>query len=275
MPTPQSILLKRECVPHFVNKTTRAYVLSSYRTLHRDLNQLPDSFIRAHLKKLAQDGFARFKYVSQAEKILALVDFAEANECKWVSGARSGNHKDISQLLRVAVSTYGVKNSSLQRVLFTPLPFKHSRKSLNFILNNVTIPRERNFEDHRKTFERIRKQKLDEIDHSYWKLIKLLQSNGIKTGKRDRKLLFNPEDTGTRTLTVLGQPLSMRRQENILKELYDRMLRDAPRPIHPKMYEHLKSQTKNISLGRKLRRRYSELVSECFTIDQEGKLVKD
>lgn len=274
MPTPQSILLKRQYVPHFVNNVTRSQVLSSYRTLHRDLNKLPDRFIRTHLKKLAQDGFARFKYVSQSEKILGLIDFVEANECKWATGARLGNHKDMSELLRLAISTYGVKNSSLRRILLNPISPQHDHKSLNFILNNASIPRERNFEDHRRTFERIRKLKLDQIDESYWKLIKLLQLNGIKTGKRDRKLLFNPEDTGTRTLTVLGQPLSPRRQENILKGLYDRMLRDAPRPIHPDMYNHLKFQTKNMSLSRKLRRRYSELVSECFTIDQEGKLIK-
>lgn len=274
MPPPQSILMMRENIPHYINFATRGPVLACYKHLHRDLNKLPDPFIRSHLKSLAQDWFARFKFVTDPSKVLALIEFSEVHELKWATAAKMGNHKDLAKLLKLAVSTYGVKNSSISRILFSQTPNIIDRKSLYYKLNSNVIPPERSLEDHQQTFDSIKKRHIGEIEHSYWKLVKLLHTNGINTGKRQRKLLFHPEDIGVRTLTVLGQPLSKSRQANILKSLYDRFLRDAPRPIHPKMYEHIVSQSTNMELTRKLRRRFSELVSDCFTTNEEGKIIR-
>lgn len=270
---PQSLLLAAENVPHFVNQNTRARVLNCYRAFHQELSLLKDGFAKAHLRLLVQHSFSRFKFIASDNKIDALVDYAESHELAWLQHANAGSHKDLYRVLQIAYTNYGVKESPLKQILQNYKPIC-DHKEPAYRLNNIGTPRERTFTEYRRIEKETRAKQFTDIKSRYWQLVKLLLKSSVTLEKPKRKIVIKLEDLDSSLLTVLGTPISLARQANVLKRLYARFLRDSSRPQHPLALTQLEYQIGNKALDRKTRRRLKELSRTLYSVDRQGNIIQ-
>lgn len=270
---PQSLLLAAENVPHFVNRRTRSRVLNCYRAFHRELSRLKDGFAKEHLRLLAQHSFSRFKFIANDNKIDALVSYAESHELAWLQQANAGSHKDLYRVLQIAYTNYGVKETPLKQVLQTYKPLC-DHKEPAYRLNNIRTPSERTFAEYRAMEKDTRAKRFVDIKSRYWQLVKLLLKSSVTLEKPKRKLVIKLDDLDSSLLTVLGTPISLARQANVLKRLYARFLRDSPKPQHPLALTQLESQIGNKTLDRKTRRRLKELSRTFYSVDRQGNIIQ-
>jgi len=268
---PQSLLLAAENIPHYINKTTRKRVLRSYQELQRNIGKLADPFARDQLRLLAQHSFAGYKFVSDTNRINALLDYAETHEFKWADLASQRKIKEVHKVLEIAFTTFGVKETPLKRLMAHP-PQLCDHKSLCYRLNNISKPHIADFEGHAKKMNSISGQPVGNIEEPYWKLVRLMQTSAIKFGRHRRRLHFWPEDIVKSTLDVFGKPIMPSRQKNTLSKLYDKFLRDALPPVHPKSLEYVAKQIQSPTLPRIYRRRFRELGNHIYTLDEDGKI---
>lgn len=270
---PQSLLLASENVPHFVNKNTRDRVLHCYRALHRELSHLEDQFAKPHLKMLTQHNFSRFKFIASADKISALVSYAESHELTWIQQANRGSYKDLYRVLQIAYTSFGVRESPLKQILQSYKPIC-DHKEPAYRLNNIETPKERTFNEYQVLEKEARTKKFSDIKSRYWQLAKLLLKGPVTLEKPKRKIVISLEDLESPLLTVLGTPISHSRQANVLKRLYARFIRDSPKPQHPYALAQLENQLKNKNLNRKFRRRLKELSKTLYSVDKQGNIIQ-
>lgn len=272
MPVPQSLLFQAEHFPHYVNFRTQRKVLRVYRELHRALSKLKDSLAAPYLKQRAQHGFAAYKYVTDTSRIEALLKQTIDREIGWAKGAAIRRPKQLQKTLDLAFKNYGVKESSLKRILDNP-PLICDHESLVYKLNNAQVPSARTFDEHATLKQQSMDSRFNGLSDPFWMLMRILRSHNIRNGANGRKLVFDPEDSNTSILTVFGDAVAQTRQGNILRSMYSTFLRDAPRPVHPEVLEHLKEMVTSPEAARVYRRRFRQCAKEFWSVDHEGRIV--
>lgn len=265
---PQSLLFLSENVPNYIHYGTRSRVLYLYRMLHRNLSYFEDVFTRNHLRFLAQTSFARYKYITETDKINALLDFFQNNELQWILDARRKDAAAIAKLFELAFTTYRVQPFPLRKLLAIS-PTICDRKSIVYRINNARMPAIRTFKEHMAKFAECSKMQLRDIDHEFWTFHQILERNNLKKGLNKRKVPLRLEDLSYSDVTALGKPIAPSRQKNILRKFYNKILEDSFKPVHPEILNHVMKQLSNQNLSRIYRRRLQILGVRLFTINKK------
>lgn len=238
-----------------------------YRRLHRDLNFFKDRFVKHELKLQLQHGFAAFKFVTSPWRINSLLDYVVQNEGMWARSILLDNAKAIESMLSTALMSYKVRNSSLSRIMALP-PLNCCVSSLYYKIHNASVPRIVTFDEHIAMASSVSGVPYRHIQSPFWLLYEMLRRNQITKGKNGRKLVLRLEESTHSDLTLLGRSLAKSRQANILRDFYQKIIADSPKPLHPDAVSFLISAHNDTSSPRVYRRAATRLSQSVFTLDE-------
>lgn len=255
----QSGLLRAAHWPSYIHGSTRREVLHVFKQIHRALRRIPEPLASSQLRKWATACFIRYKYVTNPHRIKALIRVARG-DLELCLKAAELQPKPLRQCLDLAYGTYRVRELPSRKLCGGPRSI--DIKDLVVRLNNVKPPPCRSFASHIATA----KIPLEQQAHDYFILCYFLKKGRIFTGRNRRKLEIDPPMPHT----VLGDVVALSRQKNVLLRNYDRLLRDAPTPVHPETLEHIHKSMDKRELPRKMRRRLKDCARSYWTLSSKG-----